>query len=204
MISLRVSLLPSSSRAVLRPNSLPLQPLPRRLRHQGRYKQRARCVPFCQTNSVIMQSISITSLCLCMCSIAGELNLSSVMVLRKGVCSVFKPLKLRLAVHVHTGQGKKVMRATLYSGIELQLAWSKVSTKVCGFTFGSISLHLISKRIKEILTQKHQCNAKYLSQFNYKTAFRKLKKIYICFPNFSCMHGHMCVQACYIRGNRNS
>ena len=48
------------------------------------------------------------------------------------------------------------MRATLYSGIELQLAWSKVSTKVCGFTFGSISLHLISKRIKEILTQKHQ------------------------------------------------
>ena len=133
--------------------------------------QRARCVPFGWTNSVMMQSISITSLCLCMCSIAGQLNLSSVMVLRKGVCSVFKPLTLRLAVHVHTGQGKKVMRATLYSGIELQLAWSKVSTKVCGFTFGSISLHLISKGIKKILTQKHQCNAKYSSQFNYKNAF---------------------------------
>ena len=58
----------------------------------------------------------------------------------------------------------KVMRATLYSGIELQLAWSKVSTKVCGFTFGSTSLHLISKRIKEILTQKHHYNAKYLQQ----------------------------------------
>ena len=36
----------------------------------------------------------------------------------------------------------------IYSGIELELASSKVSTKVCGFTFGSISLHLISKRIK--------------------------------------------------------
>ena len=35
----------------------------------------------------------------------------------------------------------------------MELSWSKVSTKVCGFTFGSISLHLISKRIKEILTQ---------------------------------------------------
>ena len=30
---------------------------------------------------------------------------------------------------------------------------SKVSTQVCGFTFGSISLYLISRRIKEILTQ---------------------------------------------------
>ena len=38
----------------------------------------------------------------------------------------------------------------------MELAWSKVSTKVCGFTFGRISLHLISKRIKEILTQKYQ------------------------------------------------
>ena len=36
----------------------------------------------------------------------------------------------------------------------MELACSKVSTKVCGFTFGPISLHLISKRIKEILTQK--------------------------------------------------
>ena len=107
MISLRVSLLPPSSRAVLRPNSLPLQPLPRRLRHQGRYKQRARCVPFCYSNSVIMQSISITSLCLCMCRNAGELNFSSVMVLLKGVCSLFKPLKLRLALHFDTRLGQE-------------------------------------------------------------------------------------------------
>ena len=49
----------------------------------------------------------------------------------------------------------------------------KFSAKVCGFTFGSISLHLINKRIKEILTQKHQYNAKYLSRFNDKNACRK-------------------------------
>ena len=34
-------------------------------------------------------------------------------------------------------------------------------------------LHLISKRIKEILTQKHQYKADYLSLFNDKNAFRK-------------------------------
>ena len=61
----------------------------------------------------------------------------------------------------------------LYSGIDLELAWSKVSTKVSGFTFGSIPLHLISKRIKKILTQKHQYSAKYLSRLNDKSAFRK-------------------------------
>ena len=68
------------------------------------------------------------------------------------------------------------MRAVTYSGIELELAWSKVSTKVRGFTFGSISLHLISKRIKDKhknTTQKHQYNAKYLSRFNDKDAFMK-------------------------------
>ena len=74
------------------------------------------------------------------------------------------------------------MTATSYFGIELWLAWSKVSTKVYGFTFRSISLHLISKRMKEILTQKHQYNAKYLSRFNDKNAFRKyLKNLYIFF-----------------------
>ena len=64
----------------------------------------------------------------------------------------------------------------VYSGIELELAWSKVSTKVCGFTFRSISPHLTSKRIKKILTQKQQYNAKYLSWFKDKNAFRKSKK----------------------------
>ena len=61
----------------------------------------------------------------------------------------------------------------IYSGIELELAWIKVSTNVCGFTFGSISLRLISKRITEILTQKRQYNAKYLSRFNEKNSFTK-------------------------------
>ena len=65
------------------------------------------------------------------------------------------------------------MRATFYSRIELWLAWSKVSPKVCGVTFRSISLHLTRKRIKEILTQKHHYNSNYLSRFNDKNAFRK-------------------------------
>ena len=105
----------------------------------------------------------------------------------------------------------------IYSGIELELASSKVSTKVCGFTFGSISLHLISKsriwwapgkRINEILTQKHQYNEKYLSRFKDKNASRKLKKIYMFVPDFRCMHRRMCVHARlharYIPGRRNS
>ena len=64
----------------------------------------------------------------------------------------------------------------IYSGKELELACAKVATKVCGFTFGSILLPLISKRIKEILAQYHLYNAKHLSLFNDKSAFRKLKK----------------------------
>ena len=38
----------------------------------------------------------------------------------------------------------------------MELARSKVSNKVCGFTFRFTPLHLVSKRIKEILTQKLQ------------------------------------------------
>ena len=56
----------------------------------------------------------------------------------------------------------------IYSGKELELPCSKVANKVCGFTFGSISLPLINKRIKEILAQKHLYNAKYLSLFSDK------------------------------------
>ena len=56
----------------------------------------------------------------------GELNLSSVMVLRKGVCSLFILLKLRRAVHVEKRISKKSDKSYVYSGIELELAWSKV------------------------------------------------------------------------------
>ena len=103
-------------------------------RHQGDNKQRERCVPFRQVNSVIMPSISITSLCLCtcMCRIARELNLSSVMVLRKKVCSLFIPLKLCILSRAswHTVSQQSYMESYIYSGIELGLAQSKVSTKV--------------------------------------------------------------------------
>ena len=86
----------------------------------------------------------------------------------------------------------------------MELAWSKVSTNVCGFTLGSILLHLISKRIKEILTQKHYYNAKYLSRFKDKNAFRKFEKaIYIFSADFGCMHRGMCVNARYISDRRN-
>ena len=42
------------------------------------------------------------------CRVARELNLSSVMVFRKGVCSLFIPLKLRSAVYVDTGTSTKL------------------------------------------------------------------------------------------------
>ena len=55
-----------------------------------------------QTGRVCYNAININYVlfCLCMCRIARELNLSSVMVLCKGVCGLFIPLKLRSAVHV--------------------------------------------------------------------------------------------------------
>ena len=51
---------------------------------------------------------------------------------------------------------------------------------------------LISKRIKEILTQKHQYNAKYSSQFNDKNAFRKYKKSLYYFFQISAV----CIGIC--------
>ena len=90
-----------------------------------------------------MPSTSITSLCLCMCRIARKLNPSSVMVLRKEVCSLFILQKLRLAVHWISQQSYGsyiILRYRIVVGLV------KSSTKVCRFTFGSVSLHLISKR----------------------------------------------------------
>ena len=49
-------------------------------------------------------AINIIYVFVLICGIARELNLSSVMVLRKGVCSLFIPLKLgSAAVYVDTG-----------------------------------------------------------------------------------------------------
>ena len=90
----------------------------------------------------------------------------------------------RLCMLTQDKSTKLSYESYIYPGKELELACSKVATKVCGFTFGSISLPLISKRIKEILAQKHLYNAKYLSLFNDKTAFRKLKKNTIFFSRF--------------------
>ena len=137
--------------------------------------------------------ISITSLCLCICRIARELNLSSVMVLCRGVCSLFIPQKLPSGLHRISQQSYE--RYIILRDRIVELAWSKVSTKVCGFKFGSIKLHLTSKRIKEILTQKRQYNWK-------QKWFQEIKKN--LYTDFSCMHKHICVHARYIPGSRNS
>ena len=150
------------------------------------YKQRVRCVPFRQANSV-MPSISFTSLC----SFA-ELQESSISRLSWSFVKEFAVSSYcwsyaQLSVRWHGISQQSYERRDVYSGIELELALSKVSTQVCGFTFGSISLYLISRRIKEILTQKRQYNAKYLSRFNEKKFFHEIKKIwkiYLIFPRF--------------------
>ena len=51
---------------------------------------------------------------------------------------------------------------------------------------------LISKRIKEILTQKQQYNAEYSSQFNDKNAFRKYKKSIYYFFQISAVCMGLC------------
>ena len=56
-----------------------------------------------QTDKFCYNAININYVLVLICRIARELNLLSVMVLRKGVYSLFIPLKLRSAVHVDTG-----------------------------------------------------------------------------------------------------
>ena len=136
--------------------------------NSGGYKQRARVYPS-DRQTLLLNAININY------RTARELNLSSVIVFHK----------LRSLQSLPTAEAKlsgarwqyrisqQSYESYIYSGIELELARSKVSNKACGFTFGSTSLHLISKRIKEILTQKHQYNAKYLSWFNDNDDFRK-------------------------------
>ena len=84
-------------------------------------------------------------------------------------------------------------------GIELELVWSKVSARVCGFTFGSISLLLISKSIKEITKTMQNI----YPDLMIKMLSGSTKNLYI-FPDFSCMHRRMCVHAHSIPGRRNS
>ena len=56
-----------------------------------------------QTGKFCYNAININYVLVLICRIARELNLLSVTVLRKGVCSLFIPLKPRSAVHVDTG-----------------------------------------------------------------------------------------------------
>ena len=89
----------------------------------------------------------------------------------KESAGLFIPQTLRSGMHRISQQSYEsyiILRDRI-----VELAWSKGSTKVFGFKFLSFTLHLTSKRIKEILTQKRQYNAKYLSQFNDINGFRK-------------------------------
>ena len=56
-----------------------------------------------QMGKLCYNAININYVLVLMCRIARELNLSSVTVLPKGVCSLFIPTKLRSAVYVDTG-----------------------------------------------------------------------------------------------------
>ena len=56
-----------------------------------------------QTGKLCYNAININYVLVLICRIARELNLSFVVVLCKGVCSLFIPLKLRSAVYVDTG-----------------------------------------------------------------------------------------------------
>ena len=73
-----------------------------------------RRLPLRRESSEITLSIS-TFLCLCMWSIAKEESLSSPMVFRRGVFSLFMPLKLRSAAQVDTRE----VSNDIYSWIEL-------------------------------------------------------------------------------------
>ena len=56
-----------------------------------------------QTGKLCYNAINVNYVLVLLRRIARELNLSSVMVLREGVCSLFIPLKLRSAVFVDRG-----------------------------------------------------------------------------------------------------
>ena len=64
-----------------------------------------------QTGTLSYNAINIHYVFVLICRIARELNLSSIMVLRKGICSLSIALKLCLALYVDTG----FMRAVTYT-----------------------------------------------------------------------------------------
>ena len=185
-------------------------------RHQGGYKQRARCVPFGKL-FFIMPSISLTSLCsFAQLQENSISHLSSVVLCKEFAVSLYRWGYAQLCMLTHDKSTNLSYDSYLYSRTELELARSKVSTKVCGFTFGPISLHLISKRIKEILTQKHQyvmLSAAWISSDYFESLLLSLTERVITtrrnqmlsenktnsyiFPDFNCMHRRtMYVRTC--------
>ena len=70
-----------------------------------------------QRGTLCYNAININYVFVLICRIARELNLSSIMVLRKGICSLFIPLKLRSAVYVDTGLVNSYESRDIYSGM---------------------------------------------------------------------------------------
>ena len=101
--------------------------------HQGGYKQRARCVP---SDKQTLFSVQYQQLRLC----AYMQNCKGLQSLHTAEAT------FRLCMLTQDKSTKLSYESYIYSGKELELACAKVATKVCGFTFGSISLPLISKR----------------------------------------------------------
>ena len=79
--------------------------------------------------------------CACVCAELQESSLSRLSwSFVKESAGLFIPQKLRSGVHRISQQSYEsyiILRDRI-----VELAWSKVSTKVCGFKFGSIKLHL--------------------------------------------------------------
>ena len=106
--------------------------------------------------------------CACVCA---ELQESSISRLSwsfvKESAGLFIPQKLHSGVHRISQQSYEsyiILRDRIVVGLVKSLnqgLWLQ------------IRIHLTNKRIKEILKQTHQYNAKYLSQFNDKNGFRK-------------------------------
>ena len=96
-----------------------------------------------QTGTLCYNAINIIYVIVLICRIARELNLSFIMVLRKGICSLFIPLKLRSAVYVDTGLVNSYESRDIYPGMRSWLG-QKSQPGVVGGGGGKATSHTFS------------------------------------------------------------
>ena len=121
-------------------------------RHQGGYKQRARCVLYRQANSVIMPSISITSVT---CAHMQNCKRASPTIFLLSWSFVKE-----FAVSSYRWSYAQLCMLTQDKSTKLWETWHILRDRIGDGLVKSlnqglwpISLHLISKRVEEILTQ---------------------------------------------------